>query len=323
MKIKVSVPASSANIGPGYDIWGMALNIRNEFIVQPSAVDKSHRIEVRSGQALLKTSAYDPREHLENPSDNLFIKSYETLFERAGLNVIHIFAEISLEIPLSRGLGSSSSAIVAGLLSANEVIRKTHGKAFSIMEIYHLATELEGHPDNVGPALFGGWVLNIKDGKSGLYKAVKLNLNAPLRLAGVIPHITLSTKEARKVVPENNSLNVTTFQSTRTALMVHLLGKSSWDDEDRHLFSLAIEDRVHQQMRSSLIPGMIQTFSLWQNQGALGCYLSGSGTTLLSFWGKENTLKNIDFRSSLLNNGIESTIIYPEIDFIGATVEPC
>ena len=103
--------------------------------------------------------------------------------------------------------------------------------------------------------------------------------------------------------------------------MTHLIAKSEWNDQDKYLFGLSIDDKLHQPMRSALIPGMKQSFQLWQNQGALGCYLSGAGTTLLSFWDKDRDLKDMDFRSALLNNGIESTIFLPEFDNLGTTVE--
>jgi homoserine kinase len=321
MKFKVSVPATTANIGPGYDIWGASLNLRNEFVVQPDQKSKEHHLEINSGQMLVKTSTADPSEDLRNPKENLFIKSYERVFSESGLEIIYINASFFLDIPLSRGLGSSSTAIIAGLMAANEVIRKTHGHLYSIRELFQFAVEIEGHPDNVAPALFGGWVLNIKDEKTGKYTPVNLQVKAPVHLAGVIPHISLSTEEARKVVPQSNSLSVTTFQSTRTALMTHLMTKAEWSEEDEYLFRLSIDDRVHQPMRSGLIPGMMKSFSLWQNQGALGCYLSGAGSTLLSFWNKDQDFKDVDFRSALLNNGIESTVFYPEFDNLGTTIE--
>lgn len=321
MKIKVSVPATSANIGPGYDIWGMSLQIHNEFIVQPEPKVKEHHIEVNTSPMVIKTSTSDPARELRNPNDNLFIKCYEKVFLESDFEIVHIHASVSLNIPLSRGLGSSSTAIAGGLIAGNEVLRKTYGWAFSIEELFQFAVEIEGHPDNVAPAIFGGLILNVKDEKTGRYNAVKLDMKAPVCLAGVIPHITLSTEEARKVVPQSNPIATTIFQSSRTALMTHLVAKSEWSEQDKYLFGLAIDDRLHQPMRSGLIPGMTQSFSLWENQGALACYLSGAGTTLLSFWDKNADLTNVDFRSALLNNGIESTVIFPEFDNLGTTIE--
>ncbi|MDH4262319.1 MAG: homoserine kinase [Spirochaetia bacterium] len=321
MKIKISVPATSANIGPGYDIWGMSIDLRNEFIVHPDTRSKEHHLGITPSPLLTKTSTSNYQSEIGNPDNNLFIKSYEKLFSESGLDIIYIDAEVFLNIPLSRGLGSSSTAIVGGLIAANEVIRKTHGHFYSIHELFQFAVNIEGHPDNVAPALYGGWILNIKDEKTGLYTPVNMEVKAPVRLAGIIPHISLSTEEARKVVPQTAPLNITTFQSTRTALMTHLLSKETWNDHDKFLFGLSIEDRVHQPMRSVLIPGMMKSFTLWQSQGALGSYLSGAGTTLLSFWNKDQNFKNIDFRAALLNNGIESTVFFPEFDNLGTTIE--
>jgi len=322
MKIKISVPATSANIGPGFDIWGASLNIRNEFIISPRSKSREHHLSLHSGEMVTKTSAGDPRERLQNPNDNLFIKSYEHVFLKSRLDIIYLDAQINLEIPLSRGLGSSSTAIVGGLIAANEVARKVHGKVYSMGELFQMAVEIEGHPDNVAPALFGGLILNIRDEKTGIYTPVKLPMSAPVRLAGVIPHISLSTEEARKVVPQTNPIGVTTFQSSRMAMMTHLFSKPAWNAEDEYLFGLSIDDRLHQPMRSVLIPGMTQSFQLWQKQGALGSYLSGAGTTLLSFWKKDQDLERIDFRSALLNKGVEATVIYPEFDNLGTTLEP-
>jgi len=144
MKFKVSVPATSANIGPGYDIWGASLNLRNEFIVQPEPRIKEHNLALTTSAMLLKTSTSDPRVELRNPNDNLFIKSYERLFHESSLDIIYIHAEVLLDIPLSRGLGSSSTAIVAGLISANEVIRKTHRRAYSMEELFQIAVNRAG-----------------------------------------------------------------------------------------------------------------------------------------------------------------------------------
>lgn len=321
MKIKISVPASSANLGPGFDIWGLSLNLRNEFLVQPMPNSREHHLKINVGNLFTKTSVSTSTLNASNPNQNLFFKSYNSLFLKAGLDPVSITMECHLEIPLSRGLGSSSTAIVGGLLAANEVLRKTHGRPFTMEEIYQTAVELEGHPDNVAPALFGGLILNVKDEQTQKYHHVKLPVNAPVCIAGIVPHITLATKEAREVVPQSNPLSVTSFQAARTALMSHLLSKTDWSNEDTFLFGLAIEDKVHQQMRSALIPGMTKTFSLWKEQGALGCFLSGSGSTLLAFWHKNQSLKDVDFKAALLANGIDSTAIQPEMDNLGATIE--
>jgi homoserine kinase len=321
MKFKISVPATSANIGPGYDIWGISLDIRNEFIVQVSPKLKEHIIKINAQGIMLKTSVGDPQKDLHNPNENLFIKSYRKILEKSNMHPVSLSVEVNLEIPLSRGLGSSSTAIVGGLLAGNEIIRMHRGSGHPLKYIYDLAGEIEGHPDNIAPAIYGGLVMNIKDEENNEFHPVKLPFKAPVKIAGLVPHITLATSDARKVVAQNNPLDVTIFQSSRTALLTHLFSKNLWDKQDEVLFGIALDDKVHQKARSVLIPGMMQTFKLWKEQGALGAYLSGAGSTLLSFWEKDSDLSNIEFRKALLDHGIESTVLMPEIDDLGSTIE--
>ncbi|MEJ5229597.1 MAG: homoserine kinase [Pseudothermotoga sp.] len=255
--IRVRVPATSANLGPGFDVIGMALSIFNEVSVDESS--KNFEIEI-TGEGADKIS---------KDKDNLVYLAFCKVFERLGKTAKNIKLILKNQIPLSRGLGSSSAAIVSGLVAANAYL----GFPLKAEELLQMAVELEGHPDNVAPALFGGMVL------CGLpeLRYVKLP-NPELDVVLAIPNFEVKTSEARKILPKE-----VPFEDVKANLRSIAFLITSFYTKKYDLLEIGMQDRLHQPYRSQLIPGFYQVMQAAKEAGALGVALSGSGPTVIAF----------------------------------------
>jgi len=319
--VTVTVPATTANLGPGFDCIGAALSLYNRFQfsrLEPSATEKL-KITV-TGQEAAKVKTDD-----SNLAYQAFIKLYGYLNQSPPPVAIHI----DMQVPLARGLGSSATAIIGGLVGANELA----GKPLSQVEVMQLAIELEGHPDNVVPALLGGCRLAASNAppqpplsKGGLREQLPLSKGGlrqefPLREAGLteqspldldaeilpspplskggqgggsweicdipwhpnivpvvaIPDFELSTAEARKVLPADYSRADAIFNAAHLGLLVRALesGNQNW-------LRCALQDKIHQPYRQSLIKGYEAVQQAALNAGAYGMVISGAGPTLLA-----------------------------------------
>lgn len=257
--VEVAVPASSANLGPGFDSLGLALQLYNR--LQMEATDGPTTVTV-SGEGAGA---------LESGADNLVYRSVQRLCREVGREAPALRIEMENAIPVSRGLGSSSSAIVGGLVGANTLL----GEPLSQEDLLRLAVEIEGHPDNVAPALLGGLqVTAVTD--AGL---VHLTLPVPPELRAVvcIPAVAVSTEAARAALPSTYSRADAVFNLGRSALLVAALTGGRYD-----ALGAAMEDRIHQPYRASLVPGFIEALSTAREAGAVGACLSGSGSTMLA-----------------------------------------
>jgi homoserine kinase len=189
---------------------------------------------------------------------------------------------LSLEnaIPLSRGLGSSAAARVGALAAANEWVRRQGRRAASRAELVTLATQLEGHPDNVAPALFGGLVASAKIGEENEISALALPLHVEKfpRLLVFIPDSELATSQARSVLPDMVSRTDATFNVSRTALLMAALAGERWD-----VLGESLRDRLHQNQRAQLMPGFLPMLRAASEAGAFGATLSGAGPTVLAW----------------------------------------
>ena len=259
-QVTVRVPATTANLGPAFDCMGMALCIWNE-------------IEVRLGETIRPTVRITGQGEDSLPQDdsNLVYRAYSRLLQETGRSLPVPVIMCRNEIPLERGLGSSAAAIVGGLVAANHLA----GSPLSPQEIMPLAVELEGHPDNVAPALLGG-IRIIVPGPESLI-AAPVPLPADLRAVLFIPEVSISTADARAVMPATVSLNDALFNVGRTALLVNALTTGRLQD-----LKAATEDRLHQPHRSHLLPAMRLIIQEALKGGALGAFVSGSGSTVLA-----------------------------------------
>lgn len=256
----VKVPATTANLGPGFDVLGMALKLYNTVILEKTD-DFCLAVEVVGEGAKL----------LPQNTDNLVVKVISRLFQKMNCSLQGWKLRLYNEIPLQRGLGSSAAAIVGGLLAANAVL----GNPFSPDELLAEAIEIEGHPDNVAAAFLGGIVAVAED--KGRYFYANFAPPEELMVYAVVPKFALSTEVARQALPDTVPLRDAVFNLGRLALLIAALREAKWD-----LLRIALRDRLHQPYRSGLIPGMEDAFKAAEDAGAYGAVLSGAGPTLIA-----------------------------------------
>ncbi len=259
--VKIRVPGTTANCGPGFDAVGIACTIYNELELSLSNEGGISLEVIGEGAGAI-------------PSDNsnVAVKAIKMVLAKTGHNYQGIKLKLTNNIPLARGLGSSAAAIVGGLIAANELT----GNSLTKENILDMATALEGHPDNVAPAIFGGITISILD--SGNTQYLRFLPPSGFSMVVVIPAFNLSTKAARKVLPDSVPFSDAVFNVGRTALLVGALCSG-----ELKLLSSALEDRLHQPYREKLIPGMAQVLSAARQAGALGAALSGAGPCLIAF----------------------------------------
>jgi len=259
-KVTVSVPATTANLGPGFDCLGLSLNLRQEvtFVLQQTP-------------GLRITADGEDAHKIPRQESNLVYHAAEIIFQHLNWRPIGLHIQQRNHIPIGSGLGSSSSAVLAGMFGANALA----GTPFSREEILQMATDLEGHPDNVAPAVYGGLVLGVQ-GSNGL--VVERIHVPPLRVVVVLPDHQLLTDDARAVLPHRVKLKDAIFNSSRIGLLIRALESGNYDK-----LHAAMQDRLHQRYRIPLIPGMAEAFEAAREAGAAGVALSGAGPSLIAF----------------------------------------
>lgn len=253
--VRVRVPATTANFGPGFDCVGAAIGLYN--YIEMEFWDKPE-IEV-TGEGCIE---------IKKDKTNLVYRAAEKILSEAGVNK-PIRIRLENNIPLARGLGSSAACIVGGMLAANGLICQH----FSPERIIHMATRMEGHPDNVVPALTGGFSVCLMHEDEVIFRKFPIPDN--LRFIAAIPNFQLETVKARKVLPQEVTLSDAVFNLSRTALMV-----ASFCSGDFRDFTVFCQDKLHQPYRSQLIPGMERIIKTVAHH-ALGCFLSGAGPTVI------------------------------------------
>lgn len=259
-RVVARTPASTANLGPGFDSLGMALPLFGWVDLRPSTPEEGTTI----------TLLGDSLDGLPKDKSNLVYQVAQKVFARAGVDLPDLHIAIRSDIPLTRGLGSSASAIVGALVAANSLI----GEPLSQDELFQLASELENHPDNVGASIFGGIVAAAWDGERA--EAVRLDPPKGLAVLVVIPAFELETKKARGVLPTSVAMADAVFNVSHSSLLTAALAAGRFD-----VLRRAMRDRLHQPYRAPLIPGMETILREAGDYGALGAVLSGAGPTLL------------------------------------------
>lgn len=301
MKIKVSVPATSANVGPGFDALGLAVTLYNTATFEPA-----DRLEI---------SSVDGTRIPRNES-NLVYRSAKRLFDQVGKRMPPLRIVQTNPIPMARGLGSSSACIIAGLLGANRLL----GDVLDTQELLTLATAIEGHPDNVAPALLGGLTSSVFEEET-VY-TVKRDVDQSLCFAAIVPDYKLLTEAARAALPAQVPHRDAVYNLSRAALVPAAFCEGRHD-----LLSIATEDRLHQPYRLPLMPGASQVFTLAKQCGAKAVYVSGAGSTVMAV--AEKSQADSFYRE--LRQGLESlegldgceafTLLQLDADNTGATVE--
>ncbi len=262
--VKVKVPATTANIGSGFDALGMALNLYNEIQIE----------EIESGVEVIINGEKYPI----SIEENLIYKSLIKVLDRYHYGYKGFRINIDkCHIPMCRGLGSSASCIVGGVVAGNEMI----GRKLSIEEIINISTEIEGHPDNVVPAILGGMVVSIKEEKKVMYS--KVNVPQNLKFVTMIPEFKVKTEDARKVLPDTYFNKDCMFNISRVAMLINALNNGEIDK-----LRVCVEDKIHQPYRKKLIQDMENIFEKSKELGSKGEFISGSGSTLISIIEKED-----------------------------------
>jgi len=258
VRVHVRVPATSANLGPGFDTLGLALALRNE-VTAAEAEGVSVRIEGEGAARLARGG------------DNVVARGVRLAFEAAGRRFPGCALDCLNRVPTARGLGSSAAAWVGGLVAGNALL----GSPLPREALLALAARAEGHPDNVAAALLGGLTVACADGEG--VTAVALPVPPALRWVALIPGVTSATAEARAVLPRTVPREDAVFNVQRVALLLASLQAGRTDALAR-----ALEDRLHQPYRLKLFPWMPDVAAAARAAGALGCVLSGAGPALLA-----------------------------------------
>ena len=273
--IRIAAPATTANLGPGYDCLGMALDIWNTVEVEPLPDGATPSVNV-SGEGAGE---------LEAGPGNLVYRSMEFLYRELGRSMPPLRVHCENDIPLARGLGSSAAAIAGGLAAANAL----SGSEFAPRDLLEMAATIEGHPDNVAAAVMGGLQLVVTSahdtGESTLY-TVPVSVPAELHSVVFIPETRIATADARAVLPQQLSVADAVHNMARVALLV--AGMATNHPE---YLAIATQDKLHQPYRQPLFPAMKLLMKAAMDAGALGAFLSGSGSTVLALTqGREMTV---------------------------------
>ncbi|MFS1513857.1 homoserine kinase [Chengkuizengella sp. SCS-71B] len=256
-KIRVKIPASTANLGPGFDTIGMALDLYTWIEMSFSEKTKIHLYGEN-----LKGVAED--------KNNLIYQVAQRVLLKAGVKQPNLEISIYSDIPLTRGLGSSASAIVGALIAANALI----DNPLSDDELFQMATTIENHPDNVGASLFGGLIVSNWNGIRAEY--IRIEPNPQLEILTVIPEFELATQKSRDILPDQIPFPDAVYNVSHSSLLVAALCTGKLE-----LIQHAMKDRLHQPYRTTLIPGMKTILDQAVQHGALGAALSGAGPTLV------------------------------------------
>ncbi len=286
--IKVRVPATSANLGPGFDALGIAFDLYNTYTFE----------KIESG---VEITGCD--EEYRNEDNLVFVAFKKALDYMKKDFDFGVRIDIQSDIPVSRGLGSSAVCIVGGIRGASEIL----GGILSDDEIIEIATEIEGHPDNVAPAILGGVVISIME--EGRVFNNKINVTGDLKFMALIPDFPLSTEKARAVLPKTYSREDAIYNISRTSLLISALSNGRLD-----LIKYAIKDKLHQPYRGDLIPGYYEIMDKCAELGSLGTYLSGAGPTIMTLHDGKNPEFKIKLEEFLATLKDKWTIVELNMD---------
>ncbi|WP_395150564.1 homoserine kinase [uncultured Allofournierella sp.] len=261
--IKVRVPATSANVGAGFDALGLAVSLHNTI-----TMEEWDGLDIQSTDGSL----------IPTGSSNLIYRSAKAVYDQLGRPMKGLRVRQENPIPMARGLGSSSACIVAGVMGANALL----GNVLTRRQMLTLATSIEGHPDNVAPAILGGFVTSVFD--EGQVYSVRKEIDPSLAFAAFIPNFRLLTEKARAALPDTITRQEAIYNLSRAALAT-----AAFCDGDYELLRVATKDALHQKYRLPLIPGGERVFEIANDLGAYAVYLSGAGPTIMAVVHRDDT----------------------------------
>ncbi len=276
--IKIRIPATSANLGAGFDALGLALSFYNYV-----EMEESDRVEIFSADDIA----------VPTDESNLIYVSAKDLFEVCGKKLEGLKLRQTNNIPMARGLGSSSACIVAGLVGANTLL----GNPLTTDDLVDLAAQIEGHPDNTAPALLGGIVTAVFDGRKVHW--VKQEVFTKLKFAALIPDFELKTEKARACLPKEVSHKDAVYNLSRAALFSASLLTGKFEN-----LRTAVHDKLHQPYRMELIPNCREVFDIAYTHGAYGVFISGAGPTIMAIADENNEFFEGKMKFSLENAGL-------------------
>ena len=294
--MRIKVPASTSNIGPGFDTLGLAVSLYNIFEVE------------RSGRFEIEIHGYNGS--MADPDSNLFIRSYKRVFQLFGESVTPIKLVQRNNIPVARGLGSSATAIAGGIETACRMMKRY----LTVEEKLKIAFEFEPHPDNLLPAFLGGFVIACKDGNSLYYE--KLPFPDDIKIVFIVPDIKVSTEEARAILPDRVRFRDAVSNIQRVSLLI-----SSLMNKDFSKLRKAVKDNLHEPYRSRFIPYYDELRDLCYKNGAEAVFISGSGPTvgIFTLSGEERIGRSgVEF---LKERGIRADYLITSVDEKGILAE--
>lgn len=270
MKVSVKVPATTANMGPGFDCLGLALPLYNTITIEETVLPGTGvEINVLANE---NVSDEFSLEHIPLDESSIIYKAVELLYNSIGQTPSELKITIHSEIPIARGLGSSASVIVGGLIAANELLGRPADEA----ALLSIATEVEGHPDNVTPAIVGGLTLSSSE-YDGSIVYRKLDWPEEWVLTLCVPEYELPTEISRSVLPKDVPMSDAIYNVQRMGMFVQAV-----NTHDAELMKLALKDKLHQPYRMKLVPGLEKIMeNLKHEENVLGCVLSGAGPAIL------------------------------------------
>ena len=291
--LSVSVPATTANLGPGFDCLGMALDLRNT-------------LEFKYGEPGLVVEG-EGRRVIMSEATNLVQKSFRRVFDELGRSMPDVSVRCFNRVPLFRGLGSSATAVVGGLFAANEM----SGGELTQEQLLALAAEIEGHPDNAAAALLGGCQIVVRD--RNRLVTTEVRLPNKLGLVAFIPDFDMPTAEARTLLAPTVPRTDAVYNVGRTALLVAALAQS-----DLELLRVATQDRLHQPQRQAVFPAMKNLINAALGAGAHGAMLSGSGSTVLAFTSEKEMTVGYEMSEAAAKSGVQGDVKVMRPSVLGA-----
>lgn len=295
MKRIIRVPATTANLGPGFDSFGCALGLYNTYTFEA----------IPQGLEIIGCA-----KRYCNPR-NLAVRAYVMTLEEAGIPYTGLRMEIlENQIPISRGLGSSAAMIVAGVIAANEEA----GRPFDKQKLLSLAMRIENHPDNLAPAFYGGLTASMV-GEDGMPDTVQYEMAKELHFVVCIPTFELSTEKARNALPKETAYANAVYNLSHGAVLLRALELG-----DKRLIGRALNDRLHQPYRIPLIPEYETVQRISKEEGGISFCISGAGPTLLALTDDDTFAARLSAR---LANETEQgwQVLSPDVDRVGVTVK--
>ena len=310
MKVSVKVPATSANLGPGFDCLGIALPIYNTVTIDETVLPGTG-VEIN---ILSQDENFDDLiiDHIPTDENSIVYKAVELLYNSIGQTPSELKINIQTQIPVTRGLGSSAAVIVGALIAANHLL----GEPADESAILSIATEIEGHPDNVTPAVVGGLVLSsMEDDGSILYR--KIDWPDEWAITVCIPDVELATEISRSVLPETVPMQDAVFNTKRMGMLIQAI-----HTKDEELMKAALTDKLHQPYRAKLVPWLDDiNKSIRHDEDIFGCVLSGAGSAVLVV-SKQNATDRVRSKINevMTNLNVKAEIKTLKVENDGATI---